>query len=92
MTRVYVRDSLLIDMTANEKTRRERGSIRTDQIGKVFIVIGQDVRRCLVCEHLFTRRTASEHSTVLCMPGVSMKTEGMMQIGARIPSVLTLCC
>jgi hypothetical protein len=62
VTRVYLRDSLLIDMTAEKTTRRGADSTRTDQIGKVFLVVGQDVRKCLVCERLVTRRSASEHS------------------------------
>lgn len=66
MTRVYVRDSLLIDMTAYEKTQRGAGSIRTDQIGKVFIVISQEVRKCLICEQFFTRRAAAEHTRTVC--------------------------
>jgi hypothetical protein len=61
-------------MTAGEKTQRGTGSIRTDQIGKVFIFVGQGVRKCLVCEQFFTRRAVFEHSTVRCMPGISMKT------------------
>ena len=73
MTRVYVHDSLLIDMTANDKTERGAGCARTDQVGKVFIVVGQRVRKCLVCEELFTRRSASEHATVPCMPGTRMQ-------------------
>jgi hypothetical protein len=55
-------------MTADDKNERGASSGRTDQIGKVFIVVGQRVRKCLVCEELFTRRTASEHATVPCMP------------------------
>jgi hypothetical protein len=58
----YLRDSLLIDMTADEKTQRRVSSTRTDQIGKAFAVVGHDVRRCLVCEQLFTRRASAEHS------------------------------
>ena len=50
---------LPLDMTAGEKTQRDAGSIHTDRIGKVFIVVGQNVRKCLVCEQLFTRRAAS---------------------------------
>ncbi len=69
VSRVYLRDSLLIDMTADEKTRRGADSTGTDQIGKVFVVVGQDVRRCLVCEGTFTRRTAFDHATVPCVPG-----------------------
>ena len=65
MTEVYVRDSL-IDMTADKQTQSGEGSIRTDQIGKVFVAVGRNVRQCLVCEQLFTRRAASEHAKAAC--------------------------
>ena len=68
MTNLYVCDSLLIDMAADENTRRDVGFIHTDQIGKVFAVVGQDVRRCLVCEQFFTRRASAEHAKVVCCP------------------------
>jgi hypothetical protein len=68
VTRVYVRDSLLIDMTAADKTRRNAGSISSDQIGKVFIVVGLDVRRCLICDGVFTRHGAAEHAGSVCRP------------------------
>jgi len=58
----------LIDMTADEKAQRETGSTRSDQIGKVFIVVGQDVRKCLICEQLFTRRASAEHAKMVCYP------------------------
>lgn len=67
MRNLYLRDSL-IDMTPDETTQRDAGSIHTDGIGKVFIVVGQDVRRCLICDQLFTRRAASEHATAACQP------------------------
>jgi hypothetical protein len=57
-------------MTADEETRRETGFTRTDQIGKVFLVAGQDVRKCLVCEQFFTRPASAEHATVACLPAV----------------------
>jgi len=59
-------------MAANDKSERGAGCARTDQIGKVFVVVGQRVRKCLVCEQFFTRRAASEHATVPCMPGTNM--------------------
>jgi hypothetical protein len=71
VTRVYVRDSLLIDMTAEKTTKRGANSTRTDQIGKVFLVVGQDVRKCLVCEQLFTRQASAEHAKVVCDPALS---------------------
>jgi hypothetical protein len=39
---------------------------RTDQIGKVFQVIGPDARKCLICEALFSRHAAAEHARVVC--------------------------
>ena len=71
MTRVYLRDSLLINMATDDTTQRDAGSTRTDQIGKVFLVIGQDVRRCLICEQFFTRRASAEHAKVACHPARS---------------------
>jgi len=62
---------LLIDMTADETTQRSTGSIRTDQSGKVFLVVSQDVRKCLVCEQFFTRRASAEHTMVACHPARS---------------------
>ena len=59
---------LLPDMTADDKTERGTSFAHTDQVGKVFIVVAQRVRRCAICEQLFTRRAAAEHSTVPCMP------------------------
>lgn len=55
-------------MVADEKTQRDVGSTRSDQTGKLFLVVGQDVRRCLVCEQLFTRQASAEHAKVACSP------------------------
>jgi hypothetical protein len=71
VTNLYVRDSLMIDMTTDHKTRQETGSIRSDQIGKVFIVVGPDVRRCLICEQFFTLRASADHAKVSCDPAPS---------------------
>ena len=55
-------------MIADEETQRDGGSIHTDQIGKVFVVVCRGVRKCAICEELFTPRAASQHATVPCMP------------------------
>jgi hypothetical protein len=60
-------------MAADDKNERYAACTRTDQIGKVFVVVGQRVRKCLVCEELFTRRAASEHAAVPCVPGTRMQ-------------------
>ena len=78
-------------MTADEKTRRDTGSTRSDQIGKVFTVVGQDVRRCLVCEQLFTRRTASGHAQVVCTPGNVRNSETLnLCTSVHFPLMLTV--
>jgi hypothetical protein len=41
-------------MAADDKTERGAGSARSDQIGKVFIVVGQDVRHCFICDGEFS--------------------------------------
>jgi hypothetical protein len=60
-------------MIAKDKNEQGAGCTPTDQVGKVFIVVGQRVRKCLVCEQFFTRRTASEHASVPCMPRTKMQ-------------------
>ena len=75
VTRVYVRDSLLMDMTAEDKAGQHAGSTGTDQIGKVFLVVGQDGRKCLICDGLFTRHGAAEHAKVACMSDTTPETE-----------------
>jgi hypothetical protein len=59
-------------MTADEKTQRDAGSTRTDQIGKVFAVLPQGLLRCLVCGELFTRRDARDHAEVDCYPSLEL--------------------
>jgi hypothetical protein len=42
--------------------------VRTsDQSGKVFRV-ERGMRRCMVCEELFTRDAAAQHANVACRP------------------------
>jgi hypothetical protein len=60
-------------MTTNDQCSRGAASTK-GRIGKVFIVVGQDVHRCLVCEGVFTQLVFSEHSTVFCIPGIGTKT------------------
>lgn len=39
-----------------------------DKVGKVFMVEEDMQRRCLVCDELFNREGARQHSTVACYP------------------------
>ena len=36
-------------------------------VGKVFLVVGS-MRRCLICDGVFTPTQASEHATTPCSP------------------------
>lgn len=48
-------------------------SFEDEQYTKVFIVCGEDaqLRRCLICEHLFSRRDSFEHTKFPCYPPAS---------------------
>lgn len=39
-----------------------------DKIGKVFRVLDETMRLCLVCDEVFTRQCAAEHANVACSP------------------------
>ena len=48
------------------------GLIATDLVGKVFQLIGKDVRRCLVCDCLFSRQSAARHAGNMCLPAMEI--------------------
>lgn len=53
----------------SNSTGRPIGAVRQDEtIGKVFVVVNDDTRRCLVCDQLFTRHGSFEHSKMICYP------------------------
>jgi hypothetical protein len=39
-----------------------------DQTGKAFMVLGQGMRQCLVCDEIFTRQAAAAHAVIVCYP------------------------
>jgi hypothetical protein len=40
----------------------------TDKTGKVFSILDETMRLCLVCDGVFTRREAVEHAERVCYP------------------------
>jgi hypothetical protein len=53
----------------SETTGKQAGAVAHDEtVGKVFVVVSDDTRRCLVCEQLFTRQASREHSMTVCYP------------------------
>jgi hypothetical protein len=47
-----------------EPTRRALTS--ADLVGKVFVVLGHGMRRCLICEQVFTAQGAEERVEMVC--------------------------
>jgi hypothetical protein len=49
---------------------------RNDEaVGKIFAVLNQDMRQCLICERGFTRRASAEHAKVVCSPAIPCGAE-----------------
>jgi hypothetical protein len=40
----------------------------TDKIGKVFRVLNDNLRLCLICDEVFTTQGATEHAEMVCHP------------------------
>jgi len=52
-----------------ETTGKQVGGVVHDEtVAKVFVVVSDDTRRCLVCDQLFTRQGSREHSMTICYP------------------------
>lgn len=48
---------------------KQAGTVRRDEsVGKVFVVVAEDSRRCLACDQLFTKQESFHHSQVPCYP------------------------
>jgi hypothetical protein len=62
-------------MTTGGRAVPMQQSRNDEVIGKIFVALSQDMRQCLICEGVFTRRAASEHSAVPCMPESAYKLE-----------------
>ncbi len=43
-------------------------AVQADQIGKVFYVLDQEMRQCLICDEVFRGRAAAEHAGTACFP------------------------
>jgi hypothetical protein len=43
-------------------------SVRTDRVGKLFLVLKGGMRRCLICNRVFTNEQAARHAQVRCGP------------------------
>jgi hypothetical protein len=59
-------------MTTIQAIRPGPSSTRSEQIGKVFEVVGHNKRRCLVCEQIFSSLAAAAHSELVCFIGTGL--------------------
>ena len=70
-------------MTTSDQGNRGAASTSADQIGKVFVVVGQDVRQCLICDGTFMRQASREHAEMTCRLPVGRTGGGDLPCGAR---------
>lgn len=49
-------------------------STHADRVGKVFCVLNQDLRRCLICDGVFSRKAAAEHAGTICFPSQGLSS------------------
>jgi len=57
-----------------------RTSVRSDKIGKVFRVLDLDMRRCLICDRVFTRQPLALLSAIQDGSGSEIK---ILKLGPR---------
>ena len=55
-------------MIPSDKASLFPATFDDEKVAKVFVVVSNDTRRCLVCGQLFTRHESYEHSKVTCYP------------------------
>lgn len=54
--------------TINDIQIESTAPARDDRVGKPFLVVDQNTRRCLVCLQLFSRQEAPKHARIVCSP------------------------
>lgn len=45
-------------------------SRKNEVIGKIFVALSQDMRQCLICDAVFTKGGAADHSATPCYPQI----------------------
>jgi len=57
-----------VDGIVSDSEDVRRALTSADQIGKGFIVLDRQTCRCLICDEVFTRQGAAQHSFEICCP------------------------
>jgi hypothetical protein len=55
-------------MTTRAKAGAMERSRNDEVIGKIFVVLSQDMRRCLICDGVFTKQGSAAHADAVCHP------------------------
>jgi hypothetical protein len=45
-----------------------------EKVGKVFRVLDENLRLCLICDEVFTAHAAAEHAESVCRPQMSWRS------------------
>jgi hypothetical protein len=55
-------------MTTRANAVAMQPSRNDEVVGKIFVALSQDMRRCLICDGVFTRQGAAAHVWAVCRP------------------------
>lgn len=55
-------------MTPSDRSVLFPVTFNDERVAKVFVVVSDDTRRCLICDQLFSRQGSFEHSKITCYP------------------------
>lgn len=58
-------------MIPDSKSKRIGAVADDETVGKVFVALADCIRKCLICEKVFSRQASFEHSKFPCHPPVS---------------------
>jgi hypothetical protein len=73
-------------MTTEAKAGGMRRSRNDEVIGKIFVALSQDMRRCLICDGVFTKQGSAAHGGVACRPSDGHSgLEGESEYADRCP-------
>jgi hypothetical protein len=59
-------------MTSDGRRKWIETVANDERVAKVFIVIGEDARKCLICNRVLSKRESFEHSNTICFPPASV--------------------
>ena len=61
-------DGIVSKLMAESNPKVDTVAVSNDLIGKPFLVMADQLRKCMVCGEVFSRQEAFRHSRVICYP------------------------